>query len=211
MASGTDIVNVGEVFAPYVSRQKEVGVKFDSGKLGITAAAFTTSQPSAFIQDRRFGLYGEQRNRGVELTVFGTPARGVRLLGGVTVLDAEQRKNAGGANEGNDAIGVPGTQMNLGAEWDVPGVQGLSLNARGLHTSSQYADAANTQKLPSWSRLDIGANYSTRFMDRALTLRARIDNVTDKNYWASAGGYPGFGYLVLGAPRSVVVSATVDF
>lgn len=211
VASGTDIVNVGEVFAPYVSRQKEVGVKFDSGKLGITAAAFTTSQPSAFIQDRRFGLYGEQRNRGLELTVFGTPARGVRLLGGVTVLDAEQRKNAGGANEGNDAIGVPGTQVNLGAEWDVPGVQGLSLNARGLHTSTQYADAANTQKLPSWSRLDIGANYTTRFMDRALTLRARIDNLTDKNYWASAGGYPGFGYLVLGAPRSVVVSATVDF
>ncbi|NNG21743.1 TonB-dependent receptor [Telluria aromaticivorans] len=211
VASGTDIVNVGEVFAPYVSRQKEVGVKVDSGKLGMTAAVFTTSQPSAFIQDRRFGVFGEQRNRGLELSVFGTPARGLRLLGGLTVLDAEQRKNAGGVNEGKDAIGVPGTQVNLGAEWDVPGVQGLSLNARGLYTSSQYADAANSQKLPSWSRLDIGANYMTRFMDRNLTLRARIDNVTDKNYWASAGGYPGFGYLVLGAPRSVVVSATVDF
>ncbi len=211
VASGTDIVNVGEVFAPYVSRQKEVGVKVDSGKLGMTAAVFSTSQPSAFIQDRRFGVFGEQRNRGLELSVFGTPARGLRLLGGLTVLDAEQRKNAGGVNEGKDAIGVPGTQLNLGAEWDVPGVQGLSLNARGLHTASQYADAANSQKLPSWSRLDIGANYMTRFMDRNLTLRARIDNVTDKNYWASAGGYPGFGYLVLGAPRSVVVSATVDF
>ncbi|UVW27268.1 TonB-dependent siderophore receptor [Massilia sp. H6] len=211
VAAGTDIVNVGEVFAPYVSRQKEVGVKFDGGKLGITAAAFTTSQPSAFVQDRRFGLYGEQRNRGLELTVFGTPVRGVRLLGGLTVLEAEQRKNAGGANQGKDAIGVPGTQVNLGAEWDLPGVPGLSLNARALHTSTQYADAANTQKLPSWSRLDIGANYSTRLMDRALTLRARIDNVTDKNYWASAGGYPGFGYLVLGAPRSVVLSATLDF
>jgi iron complex outermembrane recepter protein len=46
---------------------------------------------------------------------------------------------------------------------------------------------------------------------RDLTLRARVDNVTDKNYWASAGGYPGAGYLVLAAPRSVVVSATVGF
>jgi len=211
VAAGTDIVNQGEVFAPFVSRQKEIGVKYDSGKFGMTAAVFATSQPSAYVQDRRFGVFGEQRNRGVELSVFGTPARGLRLLGGLTLLEAEQRQTAGGVNEGKDAIGVPGTQLNLGAGWEVPGVQGLSLNARALYTATQYADAANTQKLPSWSRLDIGANYLMRFMDRDVTLRARIDNVTDKNYWASAGGYPGFGYLVQGAPRSVVVSATVDF
>lgn len=211
VAAGTDIVNQGEVFAPFVSRQKEIGVKYDGGKFGGTAAVFTTSQPSAYVQERRFGVFGEQRNRGLELSVFGTPARGLRLLGGLTLLDAEQRRTVGGLNEGKDAIGVPGTQLNLGADWDVPGVQGLSLNARALHTSTQYADAANTQKLPSWSRLDIGANYLMRFMDRDLTLRARIDNLTDRNYWASAGGYPGFGYLVQGAPRSVVVSATVDF
>ncbi|WP_020655077.1 TonB-dependent receptor [Massilia niastensis] len=211
VASGVDIVNVGEVFAPFVSRQREIGVKFDSGKLGMTAALFTTSQPTAFVQNRRFGVFGEQRNRGLELSVFGTPARGLRLLGGLTLLDAEQRRTAGGLNEGKDAIGVPDTQLNLGAEWDVPGVQGLSLNARTLYTSGQYADAANTQKLPSWTRLDIGANYTTRIMDRDVTLRARIDNVTDRNYWASAGGYPGAGYLVLGAPRSIVVSGSVDF
>ncbi|MFC0252845.1 TonB-dependent receptor [Massilia consociata] len=211
VASGIDIVNQGEVFAPYVSRQKEVGVKVDSGKLGFTAALFTTSQPSGFVVERRFGVFGEQRNRGLELTAFGMPAPGLRVLGGLTLLEAEQRRNAGGVNEGKDAIGVPGTQLNLGAEWDVPGVQGLSLNARALHTAKQYADAANTQRLPSWSRLDIGANYTARFMDRDVTLRARIDNVTDRNYWASAGGYPGFGYLVQGAPRTVAVSATVDF
>lgn len=208
--SSEKLVNAGEVFAPYVSRQREIGVKYDGGKLGMSAAVFSTSQPNGIVQNLRFGLLGEQRNRGLELSVFGTPARGLRLLGGLTLLDAEQRKT-GNANQGNDVIGVPDTQLNLGAEWDVPGVQGLSLNARALHTSSQYADNANTQKLPSWSRLDIGANYVTRFMDRGLTLRARIDNVTDKNYWASAGGYPNYGYLVLGAPRSVVVSATIDF
>jgi iron complex outermembrane receptor protein len=44
-----------------------------------------------------------------------------------------------------------------------------------------------------------------------VTFRARVDNVTDKSYWASAGGYPGSGYLILGAPRTVSVSATFDF
>jgi iron complex outermembrane receptor protein len=212
-ASGSTVVplNQGQVFAPYTSRQKEVGVKYDSGKLGMTAALFTTSQPLSGIQDRVFGIFGEQRNRGLELSVFGMPMRGLRVLGGLTLLDAEQRRTAGGINQGKDAIGVPDTQLNLGGEWDIAQVPGLSLNARAVYTAKQYADAANTQQLPSWTRFDLGANYLTRMMDRDVTLRARVDNAFDRNYWASAGGYPGAGYLVLGGPRSFTVSATVDF
>jgi iron complex outermembrane receptor protein len=208
---GPPLSNQGAVFAPYTSRQKEVGVKVDAGKFGASAALFTTAQPQAYVANNTFGLFGEQRNRGLELSVFGLPTRGLRVLGGATLLESEQRRTFGGATDGRDAIGVPKAQFNLGAYWDVPGVQGLSLNARAVYTSKQYADAANLQKLPSWSRLDIGATWATRVMERDLTLRARIDNVADKNYWASAGGYPNFGYLVAGGPRSVVVSATVDF
>jgi iron complex outermembrane receptor protein len=35
--------------------------------------------------------------------------------------------------------------------------------------------------------------------------------VTDESYWASAGGYPGAGYLVMGSPRTFVVNASLDF
>lgn len=203
--------NPGAIFAPYRSRQKEIGVKLDTGKLGMSAALFTTSQPSAYVQDRLFGVFGEQRNRGLELSVFGMPDKGLRLLGGLTLLDAEQRVTQDKGNEGKDAIGVPRTQLNLGADWSVPGVQGLSLNARALYTAKQYADAANLQQLPSWTRLDIGATLLTRIFERDLTLRARIDNVANRNYWASAGGYPGAGYLVAGAPRTLSVSGSIDF
>ena len=211
VASGTNIDNVGEAFAPYKSRQKEAGIKYDAGSVGMSAAVFTTTQPSAYVQDRHFGVFGEQRHRGLELSVFGAPLRGVRVLGGLTLLDAEQKLTAGALNQGKDVIGVPDTQLNLGAEWDVPGVRGLTLSARGLHTAAQYADGANTQKLPSWSRLDLSASYNLQLGERAVTLRARVDNVADKNYWASAGGYPGSGYLVLGSPRSFVLSGSVDF
>jgi iron complex outermembrane receptor protein len=211
VAAGANIDNVGEVFAPTTSRQKEVGVKYDAGRVGMTAALFTISQPMAFVQDRHFGVFGEQRNRGLELSAFGMPVKGLRVLGGLTLLDAEQRSTAGGVDEGKDVIGVPRTQLNLGTEWDVPGVAGLALNARALYTSGQYADSSNAQKLPSWNRLDLGASYRTRIADRDVTLRARVDNVTDRSYWASAGGYPGAGYLVQGAPRTVAVSGTLDF
>jgi iron complex outermembrane receptor protein len=211
VASGPDIDNAGATFEPYKSRQKEVGIKYDGGKLGMSAALFTTSQPSAYVQDRIFGVFGEQRNRGVELSAWGTPMRGLRVLGGLTLLDAKQERSADPANQGKDVIGVPDTQLNAGVDWDVPSVHGLSLNARTVYTSHQYADGANTQRLPSWTRLDLGASYLTRVMGRDLTLRARVDNVTDRAYWASAGGFPGAGYLVAGAPRTFVVSGTIDF
>jgi iron complex outermembrane receptor protein len=210
-ANGQPLDNVGQMFAPYTSEQKEIGIKYDSGKLGMSAALFTTAQPSAYVVGNHFDVYGEERHRGLELSVFGVPVRGVRVLGGLTLLDAEQVTTAGGVNQGKDAIGVPKTQLNLGGEWDVAGVEGLSLNARALYTSTQYADGANTQKLPSWTRLDLGANYAMRVMDHAVTLRARVDNVADKSYWASAGGYPGSGYLVVGSPRTFTISGTVDF
>jgi iron complex outermembrane receptor protein len=46
---------------------------------------------------------------------------------------------------------------------------------------------------------------------RVVTLRARVDNVANRNYWASVGGSSGSGYLVVGAPRTFTLSASVDF
>jgi len=211
VAAGTGVINVGETFAPYVSRQKEVGLKYDAGSVGFSAAAFVTGQPSAYVENNRFGVFGEQRNRGVELSIFGQPLRGLRLLGGLTFLDAEQRRTAGGINQGKDVIGVPDKQLNLNADWDVPGVRGLALNGRVSATAKQFADGANLQQVPGWTRLDLGARYITQIGNQTLTLRARLDNALDKNYWASAGGYPGSGYLVLGAPRTLAVSGTIEF
>lgn len=210
---GTPVVNAGQVFDPFQSKQKEIGIKFDGGKVGGSLALFTTDQPAAFV-DPATGIYGsngKQRNRGAELTVFGEPMRGLRLLGGLTLLNAKQVSTAGGLTDGNRAIGVPRTLFNAGVEWDVPAVSGLTLTGRAVHTSSQYADAANTQTLPAWTRFDVGARYITDIEGRMLTLRASIDNVADKNYWASAGGYPGSNYLVLGAPRTFMLSASVEF
>ena len=98
-----------------------------------------------------------------------------------------------------------------GVEWDVPGVPGLALDTRALYTGASYADGANTLRVPGWTRLDLGVRYTTEWSGRLVTLRTRVDNVADRNYWASSGGYPGSGYLVVGAPRTFTLSASVDF
>ncbi|MDP9994211.1 iron complex outermembrane receptor protein [Variovorax boronicumulans] len=208
-SSGQAVLNAGTVFAPYRSKQKEIGVKYDGGSIGGSISAFSTDQPQYYVQNGSFGANGEQRNQGVELSLFGEPVKGLRVLGGLTWLDAEQRH---GATDGKTAIGVPKTQLNLGAEWDVPGVRGFALNARVIHTTKQYANATNTQVIPGWTRVDAGARYIVDIGNgRALTLRARIDNLFNKSYWSSTGGYPGSNYLVLGNPRTFSVSGTIDF
>jgi len=206
------LINEGEVFSPYKSKQKEVGLKWAQGGLGATVALYTMDKPVAYVQDNVYGQFGTQRYRGLEISLFGEPVKGLRILGGVNFIQAKLKETAGGVNQGNDAIGVPRRQLTLGGDWDVPGVQGLALNARVIHTSSQYANVANTLKVKSWTRTDLGVRYLMDIgNDRLLTLRARVDNVLDKKYWASVGGYPGSNYLVQSAPRTFAISASVDF
>lgn len=204
--------NAGEIFAPFVSKQKEVGIKYDGGNIGGSLAYFTTDKPSiARDAGGADNVSGEDRHQGLELSVYGKATRDLTILGGITLLDAEQRKTSGGTNDGNKVIGVPDVQANLGFEWRVPGLQGLSLDTQIVSTGSSYADGANTLKVSGWTRLDLGARYLTEVNGKVLTLRARIDNVTDRDYWASVGGYPGNGYLTLGNPRTLTVSASMDF
>ena len=138
-------------------------------------------------------------------------AAALRLLGGATWLDAKQLATGTAATDGQRVIGVPRLQGSMGVEWDVPAARGLALDSRVVHTGSSYANATGTLKVPGWTRLDVGARYLTEIQGRPVTLRARIDNLTDRNYWASVGGYPGSGYLVVGAPRTFSLSASVDF
>lgn len=204
--------NRGEMLAPYVSKQKEVGIKFDAGRVGGSVALFSTTKPRAFLNAANlFSTSGKDRHQGIELAVQGEATQGLRLLGGLTWLDAKQLTTGAAATDGQRVIGVPKLQANLGAEWDVPGVPGLAVDGRWVHTGASYANATNTLRVPGWNRLDVGARYMTEVQGKLVTLRARIDNLTNRNYWASVGGYPGSGYLVVGAPRTLSLSVSVDF
>ncbi|MBU4612973.1 TonB-dependent receptor [Achromobacter sp. GG226] len=211
-ANNQPVRNAGEILSPYVSRQKEIGIRYDGGRVGGSVALFSTSRPRSFVNaDNVFVSSGNDRHQGVELSAFGEITRGLRVLGGVTWIDARQRETGNPTLDGKRVIGVPARQANIGLDWDVPGVAGLSLNTRLVATASRYADSANTLRVPGWARWDVGANYVTDIAGRLVTLRARVDNVTNRGYWASVGGYPDNGYLVLGAPRTVSLSASFEF
>lgn len=205
--------NEGETLAPYKTKQMETGVKWELGSFTNTFSLFRIEKPSTVsvatgASRPTLALDGEQRNQGVEWNVFGQITPRWRVLGGAAFTQGEQVRAATIANNGKQAPGVPEWTANLGTEWDLPWVAGLTLNARVTYTDAQYLDAANLLEIPSWTRWDIGARYATKLAAKPLTLRFAVENLSDENYWS---GRFNDGFATLGAPRTYKLSATVDF
>ncbi|MNH89657.1 Ferrichrome receptor FcuA precursor [compost metagenome] len=207
-------VNEDEIFPPFISRQVEVGAKYDAGAFAVTTAVFRIKQPAyeTNATTRVFGPNGKRENKGVEVNVFGEPLKGFRLVGGVMYIDSELTDTTNGTFDGNRAPATPEYNVSLGGEWDVPNVQGLTLTSRGIYSSSQYLDQSNNKEIDAWTRIDVGARYAFKVEEKNITLRANVENVADKRYWSSAGASddsePG---LTLATPRTYLLSATVDF
>ena len=211
---GPTYANAGAILPPYVSRQIETGIKIDWGKVITTLSAFQITQPNAVSVPSAnstlptLATNGKQRNRGIELETFGAVTRDLRILGGITYLDARQKQTANHATDGNVAIGIPHMQLNFGAEWDAFFLPGLTMTGRVVYTGREYNDAANQQLLPSWTRVDVGARYAfTSPWHKPASLNFNVYNVFDRSYWQQsfAGG------LMLNTPRTFLLSATMNF
>lgn len=202
--------NAGEVFAPFKSKQYELGVKMEHKQVMTGVSVFQIDRPNA-ITDQATNIYsmdGTQRNRGLELSAVGEAVRNLRLMASATIYDATLKRSAGAVNQGKDAIGVPKYTLNLGADWDVPGVHGLSVNARAIHTAATPYDVANTLDMPSWTRVDAGARYRTTIMGKPVALRASVENLFNRNYWLSSSTL--LTVSTAAAARTLLLSAQFD-
>lgn len=210
------ILNPGEIFAPYRTMQYEVGAKWEIRRLTATLALYRTTQPNGYsiatpIPTRptatTFVVDGRQRNQGIELGFNGEPTDWLRVIGGGTITDATLRRTAGGLTDGNDAIGVPDYQVNLGLEVVPPFLRGATLTGRVVQTGRQYLDATNLQRVDDWTRFDLGLRYILVANEHPITLRVSAENIDNRRYWTSAFG----GYLLQGQPRTVKASITVEY
>ncbi|WP_438381952.1 TonB-dependent receptor [Asaia sp. BMEF1] len=211
-ASG-QVVNLGQIFAPYQTVQYELGAKYDIGRFSTAVSIFQIEQPNAYTSaiagtsTSIFSVDGLQRNRGIEFTVNGEIVKGLRFNGGTSIIDASQRRTSGGLYDGNRSIGVPGYTINGNLEYDLPFIRGATLTGRVIQTGHQYADNLNKLRVPNWTRFDVGARYSFVVEHKAITTRLGVDNLANTRYWESAFG----GYLLQGLPRTFKFSVTADF
>lgn len=204
---GAGYANTGAVLEPYKSKQYEAGVKVDWGSVTTTAAVFQVTRPNSIRNAANELAYdGEQRNRGVELSVYGEFMPGLHGMAGASFLEPKLTRTAVAAEQGKDAAGVPDMTLSAGLDWDTPWVEGLSLNGRVIYTSGSYLTNANTLRFDGWTRVDIGARYDTAVAGTPVTLRANVENLFDKNYWLTTGTY-----VTVGAPRTFLLSTSASF
>lgn len=200
--------NRGEILAPFKSKQQEAGVKVDWGTITTTAAVFQIARPSLITTPANVRAYdGEQRNRGLELNAYGLLIPGLRGMVSATFLRPEITKSSTPAEIGKDAAGVPGRTFSGSLDWDTPWVTGLSLNGRVIYTSGSYLTNLNNswQRYSDWTRVDIGARYTTAFNGRPVTIRANIENLFDNRYWLTTGAF-----VTAASPRTYLISAAFD-
>ncbi|MBO1329153.1 TonB-dependent siderophore receptor [Acetobacter suratthaniensis] len=198
--------NYGDVFSPIRSDQYELGVKVQrrtfSGTLALfrmdTGAAYTNAQ-NYYVQD------GVSRYQGIEASASWLVTKDLNLNASLAYLDARYIKAAAGY-AGHQLEAVAPFQAAFNADYRIPLVKGLSVNAGFNYVSRSWLDAANTVRMPSYIVGDVGAAYTTHVDAHTLTFRANVENIGNVRYWMSRGSYNIFP----GAPRTITLSARLD-
>lgn len=202
-------VNAGEVFAPLVSKQFEVGAKAEGKNWGAGAALFQLKKGLSYTTpDNVFNQDGEARYQGLELSGNVRLNRQWLVTGSVLWLDATNQKTSGGTLDGKRVRGVARQQASVYGEYRVAGMP-LTFTAGARYIGKRPVDADGQWNVGSATLLDAGARYETVVAGKEVTLRLNVDNLTNEAYWITRAG--GRGTLIQGAPRTIKLSAQMQF
>jgi iron complex outermembrane receptor protein len=194
---------------PARTRQIEFGVKAElfAGAIA-TLAWFDISQPLATLgEDNIFGYIGDQNHRGLEVSLAGQITPALRLVAGGLYLDPSIRNPANPAVDGNRPSGVARFQFNLYADYELPGIDGLALNAGIFYTGDRFANDINTFKVDGYLRVDAGLRYGFDLGAQRLTARLNLRNLFNADFIEGTQ----FGSFNFGAPRAAIFSLTTEF
>jgi iron complex outermembrane receptor protein len=204
--------NAGEVLAPAVNKQYELGFKTRAWrKIMAQAALFQIERPQTTVDaSNRFIIGGKSQYRGLELSASGEVTPQFGMVASALLMDAEiVSVTAGGSNAGELGMtpeNTPQRTFSLFGEYRLKDVAGLAFSAGAYHVGERAVNNLNQAWVDAYTTYSVGTRYRTKWDGRNVTLQANIDNLTDKDYWASAGN----GLLATGAPRTLRVAAKFD-
>lgn len=202
--------NPGAALPALRTRQVETGVRYAfAGGWRANAAVFDIAKPY-FDLDRRDGAYrqlGTVTHRGAEASLSGSPAAGLSVVAGAVWL--RPRVSGQAVDDGRIGVRPIGRTplfVDASADYQIPGLSGISIDGHATFEARRTANAANSASLPARAILDLGARYRTRVGRVPTLLRAQVRNVGDVFGWRVSGGG---GYTLLPG-RRVTLSVTAD-
>ncbi len=192
----------------------EVGAKFDllDGRVRPTIAFFDLERRNSAVPELPDYIFviniGESRSRGVEIDAPVVLSPNWRLIASYTYLDTEITEDTD-IPVGAKFFNAPDHAASVWSTYDFGGfLEGLSVGAGAQYVGERAGDVYNTIFIPAYTRVDASLAYSFETSVGSLRAQINVQNLTDKTYYDSGGGYLP---LYPGSPRAVWASLSIAF
>ncbi len=211
--------NSSQFLAPFITRQVEVGAKYEPNqRILLTAALFHMRAPFFYpkvIDSRRtfshFESEGHETHDGIELNAEGKATNWLRLTASAALIRAISDDTGTPAFDNKQVLNVPHLRTALSADLALPHAHGLHLMPGWSYTGRKEATRDDTVSVSGYNLFNLGARYTPGGEQGRLTLRLYADNITNRRYWKDTGANYGDTFLWLGAPTTVRLSAHYTF
>ena len=214
---------------PETAQNWEAGARYTGGTINASATWFksrfsnqvifvpssTSAGPNYLSEgDGSYFNAGGIDSQGVELLVNVRPVAGLNLYSSYTYIDATYRGTDDaaldaeqGVTPGNRVAGIPRNMFVLSANYRLGPV---SLGVTTKYTDDRYINADNSWKADSYFLTDLNVSVKGEALSdmlKTLQFSLTVNNLTDEDYLGAISG----GYAWIGAPRTMVFTATADF
>jgi iron complex outermembrane receptor protein len=181
-------INRNEVLPVIEAEQIELGFKARLREgMSLVGALFEISKPTAGFDDvGRFGVVGDVRHRGWELSLTGQVVEGLSLAAGIMAFEPELSGQAVRDHRvSTTPVGVQKMAAQLSADYNVPSVPGLSLDTQVNYAGDRLARSDEAFRTPARTILDLGARYRFELNGAPAVVRLRVYNVSDVHDWTA--------------------------
>jgi iron complex outermembrane receptor protein len=201
-------VNRGEAPPAIITEQMDAGFRYAiTPQLRLVAGVFDVRKPY-FALDPAFVFreLGEVRNRGIEMSLAGQITPRLSIVLGAVFLEARVSGDAVDLGLiGRRPIGSVGRTLTSGLNWNLPWLEGLSLDVAYEATSDRVANRANSLVIPARYTVALGGRYRFDLVNKPATFRAQMATVNNAYGFNNMG--EGFYYNL---PRRFQMGLTVD-
>ncbi|CCG88690.1 TonB-dependent siderophore receptor [Erwinia piriflorinigrans] len=203
----------GNVLKPTTSEQYEAGVKYQPvGTSDLySVAVYDLTQKDVgnrVVVGSYYDPAGKVHSQGLELEAHNQLTPRLSTIANFT-LNRVRYKDAIDGNDGHTPYVTPNSMASAWAKYQFD--YGLSVGAGVRYIGKQWADNANTTRLPSVTLLDASVRADLGAWNSSLKgafVQVNANNLTGRDYVAACYGT---GYCYWGAERTVMATVGYDF
>jgi len=209
--------NGSQFLSSFLTRQAEIGAKFEPGQRILLTTAFYRMRAPFFYPESdgaggfNFVSEGRETHDGVEVNAEGKAANWLRLTASAAAIRAISDDTGTPSFDGKQVINVPHLRTTLFADLALPHVRGLHLMPGWSYSGRKEGTRDDLVSVPAYNLFNLGARYTPGGDEGRVTFRIYADNIGDKRYWSDTGASYGDTFLWLGAPTTVRLSAHYTF